>query len=63
MEEALVPEAEQPYEIPDNWIWSNAGAVSKVLRGVSYKKHQVEVQKNDNNLLVLRAEISKMVLY
>ncbi|MEC2149685.1 restriction endonuclease subunit S [Bacillus velezensis] len=54
LEEALVPEAEQPYEIPDNWIWSNAGAVSKVLRGVSYKKHQVEVQKNDNNLLVLR---------
>ncbi|MEC0694178.1 restriction endonuclease subunit S [Bacillus atrophaeus] len=54
LEEALVPEAEQPYEIPDNWIWSNAGAVSKVLRGVSYKKHQVEDQKNDNNLLVLR---------
>ncbi|WP_163071123.1 restriction endonuclease subunit S [Priestia flexa] len=54
LEEVIVPEEEQPYEVPNNWVWSNAGAVSKTLRGVSYKKNQVEGQKNDNNLLVLR---------
>lgn len=25
MEEALVPEEEQPYEVPDNWIWVKLG--------------------------------------
>ena len=52
--EALVSEADKPYEVPNNWVWSNAGAVTKTLRGVSYKKHQVEGQKNENNLLILR---------
>ncbi|WP_235701472.1 restriction endonuclease subunit S [Bacillus altitudinis] len=54
LEEALVGEAEQPYEVPENWIWSIAGAVTKTLRGVSYKKHQVESLKNVNNSLILR---------
>lgn len=54
LEEALVPEEEWPYEVPGNWVWSCAGALSKTIRGVSYKKHQVENMKDEDNLLVLR---------
>lgn len=32
-EEALVPEDEQPYEIPDHWKWVRLGSVSHVVSG------------------------------
>jgi type I restriction enzyme, S subunit len=54
LEEALVPEEEQPYEVPENWVWSNAGALSETIRGVSYKKNQAEALKDVNNCLILR---------
>ena len=28
LEEALVPESEQPYEVPDNWVWSKLSCVA-----------------------------------
>lgn len=33
LEEALVPVAEQPYEIPENWLWVRIGAVTEVVGG------------------------------
>jgi len=27
LEEALVPEEEQPYQVPDNWVWVRLGAL------------------------------------
>jgi type I restriction enzyme S subunit len=54
LEEALVPEEEQPYEVPENWVWVNCGAIAEVVRGVSYKKDQVEQFKNTNTSLVIR---------
>jgi len=35
LEEALVPEDEQPYEIPENWIWGRLGLLTTVKRGAS----------------------------
>lgn len=54
LEEALVPEEEQPYPVPENWVWVNCGAIAEIVRGVSYKKDQVEQFKNANTSLVIR---------
>lgn len=37
LEEALVPEEEQPYEVPENWIWTKFGTVAKLYNGYAFK--------------------------
>ena len=40
LREALVPESEQPYRIPDNWCWTTLNSVSEVITGSTpSKKH------------------------
>ncbi len=50
LEKALVPVEEQPYIIPDNWVWTRLGEVINIYRGLSYTKND-EVE---NGYLVLR---------
>lgn len=33
LQQALVPAEEQPYEVPENWVWVRLGAVTKVVGG------------------------------
>lgn len=33
LQQALVPAAEQPYEVPENWVWVRLGEVVDVLNG------------------------------
>jgi type I restriction enzyme S subunit len=33
LEEALVPEEEQPYEVPENWVWVRIGEIVKFIGG------------------------------
>ena len=54
LEQALVPEDEWPYEVPDNWCWTKIGIVSKLYRGVSYKKCDAKNIKGDNDCLIMR---------
>lgn len=54
LEEALVPKEEQPYEVPGNWVWVKLGTISEIIRGVSYKKHQVAADLNDNHVFIIR---------
>lgn len=54
LEDALLTEEEQPYVIPNNWVWSKAGNIGKNIRGVSYKKQDIEPNKNVNNVLIIR---------
>lgn len=54
LQQALVPEAEQPYKVPANWCWAKAGSFFYILRGVSYKKHQVHTKKEMNDCLIMR---------
>lgn len=53
LEEALVPESEQPYAVPENWVWARLGATVGLYRGVSYKKPDV-CSKQDDAVLILR---------
>ena len=39
LEKALVPVEEQPYKIPDNWVWTRLGGVIDIFRGLSYTKN------------------------
>lgn len=54
MNEALVPEDEQPYEIPKNWDWVKVKSLCEIVRGVNYKKEDIENEPSLNNCLILR---------
>lgn len=54
LQQALVPAEEQPYEVPENWVWVRLGSFIDLLRGVSYKKHDVHSEKMENDCLILR---------
>jgi len=52
---ALIPKEEQPYEIPDSWVWVRLGSIVSVHRGLSYSKvDEVIRENNDEGYLVLR---------
>lgn len=46
-EEALVPEAEQPYRIPDHWKWVRFSSLN------SYQPHSIDPKKNPNSEFIL----------
>ncbi|WP_099302787.1 restriction endonuclease subunit S [Bacillus sp. Marseille-P3800] len=46
LKEALVPEEEQPYEVPENWVWTNINSLFQLNMGQSPKG---EHTTNDSN--------------
>ena len=54
LKKALVPQDEQPYEVPSNWVWTRIGSVASLYRGVSYKKDSAHNVKGNNDCLVMR---------
>ena len=36
LEKALVPVDEQPYKLPDSWVWTRLGEVSKLSGGSGF---------------------------
>jgi type I restriction enzyme S subunit len=54
LEQALVSEEEQPYEVQSNWVWTRIGIVSSLYRGVTYKKSNVHTTKENNDCLIMR---------
>lgn len=53
-QEVLVPEAEQPYAVPENWRWVRLGSTITLYRGVTYKKSDAHTSKQPNDCLILR---------
>lgn len=45
LQQALVPAEEQPYEVPENWVWVRLGNFIDLLRGVSYKSMMFTMKK------------------
>ncbi len=37
--QALVPESEWPYKVPENWVWVRLGAISKIVTGGTPSKN------------------------
>lgn len=54
LQQALVPEAEQPYKVPANWCWTKLGIVSIFERGITFPASGKEKEKSENNLPCIR---------
>lgn len=54
LEQALIPNWNEPYKLPDNWCWTKIGITVTLHRGVSYKKFQGHSNKEINDCLILR---------
>ncbi|WP_248930350.1 restriction endonuclease subunit S [Paenibacillus hamazuiensis] len=39
LKEALVPEEEQPYQVPGNWVWVWFGYVARLINGYAFKSN------------------------
>ena len=51
LQQALVPEAEQPYKVPANWCWTRLGNVCRFESGFAFKS---EYFNKDNGIPVVR---------
>ncbi|UOE77155.1 restriction endonuclease subunit S [Parageobacillus thermoglucosidasius] len=47
LEEALVPEEEQPYKVPENWVWVRSGHVAKWGSGGTPSRKRLEYYGGD----------------
>ena len=52
--QALVPESEQPYQVPENWCWTKIGAVSDFERGITFPASAKESEASEDNIPCLR---------
>lgn len=61
LEEAIVPEDEQPFEIPNNWVWTEIKYILKPMLNTPPSKlnietfHYIDVESIDNKKQELRA--------
>lgn len=54
LEQALVPVDEQPYEVPENWVWVTFKGVTKFQQGIQIPKEQQLFEKLDGTVRFLR---------
>ena len=45
LQQALVPAEEQPYEVPENWVWVRLGAVCFFENGYAFKRDKFSSEK------------------
>jgi len=61
LEQALVPRNEQPYSIPENWVWTRLGEIATINMGQSPKGDDTTT---DNSFIGLIGGASDMgILY
>lgn len=51
LQQALVPEAEQPYKVPANWCWTKLGKVTNVIMGQSPNGGSITENEKDTPLI------------
>lgn len=54
LQQALVPAEEQPYEVPENWVWVRLGAVCGFERGITFPSSAKQNERDDENIPCLR---------
>jgi type I restriction enzyme S subunit len=52
--QALVPEDEQPYPIPENWVWVKVICLVDLHRGVTYPQNAAHSEKSEDDCLIMR---------
>ena len=58
LEEALVPEEEQPYKVPENWVWVKAESITEIVGGGTPKTTVKEYYENGNIPWITPADLS-----
>jgi len=59
LEKALVPVEEQPYKIPDNWVWTRLGEVNEVVTGNTPSKNEGSFRENKDIFFVKPDDLSQ----
>ena len=54
LQHALVPEAEEPYKVPDNWCWVRLKILSDFERGITFPASAKEKIANESNIPCIR---------
>lgn len=54
LQQALVPAEEQPYEVPENWVWVRLGDVCGFERGITFPSSAKQNERDDKNIPCLR---------
>ena len=54
LKQALVPEDEQPYSIPENWCWCKIAFISNFERGITFPASAKEHGRTETNIPCLR---------
>lgn len=54
LQQALVPESEQPYEVPENWVWTKLGIIADFERGITFPASAKNSSIRDNLIACLR---------
>lgn len=54
LQQALVSAEEQPYEVPENWVWVRLGAVCGFERGITFPSSAKQNERDDENIPCLR---------
>ena len=54
LQQAFVPEAEQPYKVPDNWCWVRLKILSDFERGITFPASAKEKIANESNIPCIR---------
>lgn len=54
LQQALVLAEEQPYEVPENWVWVRLGAVCGFERGITFPSSAKQNERDDENIPCLR---------
>lgn len=54
LEQALIPNWDEPYKLPDNWCWTKLSAISLLERGITFPASAKESSSSDTNIPCLR---------
>jgi type I restriction enzyme S subunit len=54
LQNALVPDWNQPYQVPDNWVWTKVGAVCVFERGITFPSSAKETTTSETLIPCLR---------
>lgn len=54
LQQELVPAEEQPYDVPENWVWVRLGAVCGFERGITFPSSAKQNERDDENIPCLR---------
>lgn len=54
LQNALVPEGEQPYPIPENWVWTRLGEVCQFQRGITFPSSAKKTVSTENLIPCVR---------